>query len=304
MILRLHKLKNSESNINSSPIHSIFKGLTRMETYRRFKKHRTATVGGGVALIIVVVAVLGPLFSPGNPHRVDFGNSLSPPSFRNPLGTDHLGRDILGRLIYGAWISLAVGVGATVISMLVGGLCGLMAGYFGKLVDVIIMRSLDVVWAFPPVLLALAFVAIRGPSLSAVILAIGIVGIPMFARIVRSTVLSVKEKDYILAAKASGFSHFKIMFTHILPNIMAPVTVVATFGVAGAIMIESILSFLGLGIQPPASSWGLMINEGQKYLRTFPYYSLFPGLMIMITVFAFNAFGDGLRDAWDPKLKT
>ena len=261
-------------------------------------------MGGGVAVIILLIAVFGPLFSPSDPHRVDFGNTLSPPSFRNLLGTDHLGRDILGRLIYGAWISLAVGIGATVISMLVGGLWGLIAGYFGRWIDVILMRSLDVVWAFPPVLLALAFVAIRGPSLSAVILAIGIVGIPMFARIVRSTVLSVKEKDYILAAKSSGISHFKIMFTHILPNIMAPVTVVATFGVAGAIMIESILSFLGLGIQPPASSWGLMINEGQKYLRTFPYYSLFPGLTIMITVFAFNAFGDGLRDAWDPKLKT
>jgi len=261
-------------------------------------------IGGGVAIIIVVIAIFAPLLSPSDPNHVDFGNTLSPPSFRNPLGTDHLGRDILSRLIYGAWVSLGVGLGATAISMFLGGLCGLMAGYFGKSIDVIIMRGLDVVWAFPPVLLALAFVAIEGPSFSAVILAIGIVGIPMFARIVRSTVLSVKEKDYILAARASGISHFKIMFTHILPNIMAPLVVVATFGVAGAIMIESILSFLGLGIQPPASSWGLMINEGQKYLRTFPYYSLFPGLTIMITVFAFNAFGDGLRDAWDPKLKT
>lgn len=261
-------------------------------------------IGGGVAIIIVVIAIFAPLLSPSDPYHVDFGNTLSHPSFRNPLGTDHLGRDILSRLIYGAWVSLGVGLGATAISMFLGGLCGLIAGYFGKSIDVIIMRSLDVVWAFPPVLLALAFVAIRGASLSAVTLAIGIVGIPMFARIVRSTVLSVKEKDYILAAKASGISHFKIMFTHILPNIMAPVVVVATFGVAGAIMIESILSFLGLGIQPPASSWGLMISEGQKYLRTFPYYSLFPGLTIMITVFAFNAFGDGLRDAWDPKLKT
>lgn len=261
-------------------------------------------IGGGVAIIIVVIAVFAPLLSPSDPYHVDFGNTLSPPSFKNPLGTDHLGRDILSRLIYGAWISLGVGLGATAISMFLGGLCGLMAGYFGRSIDVIIMRGLDVVWAFPPVLLALAFVAIKGPSFSAVILAVGIVGIPMFARIVRSTVLSVKEKDYILAAKASGISHFKIMFTHILPNIIAPVVVVETFAVAGAIMIESTLSFLGLGIQPPASSWGLMINEGQKYLRTFPYYSLFPGLTIMITVFAFNAFGDGLRDAWDPKLKT
>jgi ABC-type dipeptide/oligopeptide/nickel transport system permease subunit len=180
----------------------------------------------------------------------------------------------------------------------------LFAGYFGNKTDIVIMRLLDVVWAFPPVLLALAFVAVRGPSISAVILAIGLVAIPRYARIVRGTVLSIKEKDYIMAARAAGIRPITIIFTHVLPNVLAPLIVVASLGVAGAIMMESVLSFLGLGMQPPASSWGLMISEGQGYLRTFPYYALFPGLMIVLIVFAFNVCGDGLRDAWDPKLKT
>jgi peptide/nickel transport system permease protein len=180
----------------------------------------------------------------------------------------------------------------------------LTAGYFGRAVDIVIMRILDVVWAFPPVVLALAFVAVRGASLTAVIFAIGIVGIPSYARIVRSSVLSVKQKDFIMAARASGIGNIKIIFSHVLPNVLAPVIVVATLGSATAIMIESILSYLGLGMQPPASSWGLMISEGQRFIRTYIYFSLFPGLMIMLTVFSLNVLGDGLRDALDPKLKT
>lgn len=271
---------------------------------RRFMRHRLAVVGAIVGMFIILVAIFAPLLAPSDPNNIDFDNTLSKPSLKHPFGTDHLGRDILSRIIYGTRISLIVGVGAVSIAAFLGGLCGLFAGYFGKTLDIIIMRILDVIWAFPPVLLALAFVAVRGASLSAVILAIGLVAIPRYARIVRGTVLSVKEKDYIMAAKSSGIGHLRIIFTHVLPNIMGPVIVVATLGIAGSVMIESILSFLGLGMQPPASSWGLMISEGQKYLRTFPYYSLFPGLMIMILVFAFNVFGDGLRDAWDPKLKT
>ncbi|MFC1820544.1 ABC transporter permease [Thermodesulfobacteriota bacterium] len=275
-----------------------------MELYRRFKKHRAGMMGALIVMLILLVAIFAPFISPKDPNQMDFGSVLSPPSSKYLLGTDHLGRDILSRLIYGTRVSLAAGVGAVGCSCFLGGLLGLTAGYFGRKTDIIIMRTLDVIWAFPPVLLALAFVAIRGPSLSAIILALGIVGIPIFARIVRSTVLSVREKDYILAAKASGISHFNIMFTHIVPNIIAPVTVVATLTIATTIMIEAILSFLGLGIQPPTPSWGSMINDGQRYLRTFPHFSLFPGLAIMITVFAFNTLGDGLRDALDPKLKT
>jgi len=275
-----------------------------MEFLRRFIKHRLAVVGAIIVLILALVAIFAPFLAPKDVDQMDFGNTLSPPSWNHLMGTDHFGRDMLSRIIYGTRISFIVGVGAVCLAALLGSTCGLFAGYFGKKTDIVIMRILDIVWAFPPVLLALAFVAVRGASISAVILAIGLVAIPRYARIVRGTVLSIKEKDYILAARATGIGHLKIIFTQILPNVLAPVIVVASLGIAGAIMMESILSFLGLGMQPPASSWGLMISEGQAYLRSFPYYSLFPGLMIMLIVFAFNVFGDGLRDAWDPKLKT
>ncbi len=275
-----------------------------MELYRRFKKHSMAMVGVIVLAVLVFVGIFAPFLAPKDPYQMEFGSTLSAPSLAHPMGTDHLGRDLLSRVIYGTRVSLLVGLGSVIVAAFVGGLAGLFAGYFGRFVDIIIMRILDVVWAFPPALLALALVAVWGPSLTTVIFSIGVVSVPQYARIVRASVLSVKEKDYILAARASGISRSSIMFTHVLPNILAPLIVVATLGIATSIMIEAILSFLGLGMQPPASSWGLMISEGQKYLRTFPYYSLFPGLMIMITVFAFNAFGDGLRDAWDPKLKT
>ena len=235
---------------------------------------------------------------------MDFESILLKPSLKHLFGTDHLGRDLLSRILFGARVSLMVGIGAVGVSCIIGGICGLVAGYFGRVVDIVIMRILDVVWAFPAVVLALALVAIRGASLSAVIFAIGIVGIPSYARIVRSSVLSVKQKDYIMAARASGIGDIRIIFSHVLPNVLAPVIVVATLGTGTAIMIESILSYLGLGMQPPASSWGLMISDGQRFIRTFIYYSLFPGLMIMLTVFSLNVFGDGLRDALDPKLKT
>jgi len=274
-----------------------------MEFIKRFAKHRLAVVGGIFGILLILIAIFAPYIAPYDPNTMDFGSIMAKPSLKHLFGTDHLGRDLLSRIIYSARVSLLVGVGAVCFSAFIGGICGLAAGYFGKAVDIVIMRCLDVVWAFPPTLLALAFVAVRGASLSAVILAIGIVGIPQYARIVRSSVLSVKERDYILAARASGIGIMKIIFTHVTPNVLAPVIVVASLGMAGAIMIESILSFLGLGMQPPASSWGLMISEGQKYLRTFPFFSLFPGLMIMLTVFSLNVFGDGLRDAWDPKLK-
>jgi peptide/nickel transport system permease protein len=274
------------------------------ELYRRFKKHRMALIGLILLGVLLFVGIFAPFLAPRDPYQMEFGGTMLTPSLAHPMGTDHLGRDLLSRVIYGTRVSLLVGLGSVIIAAIVGGLAGLFAGYFGRLVDVVIMRILDVVWAFPPALLALALVAVWGPSLTTVIFSIGVVSIPQYARIVRASVLSVREKDYILAATASGIGRVSIMFTHVLPNVLAPLIVVATLGIATSIMIEAILSFLGLGMQPPASSWGLMISEGQKYIRTFPYYSLFPGIMIMITVFAFNAFGDGLRDAWDPKLKT
>lgn len=275
-----------------------------MDFLRRFIKHRLAVVGGIFGILILIVAIFAPFIAPYDPNAVDFGAMLVKPSANHLFGTDHLGRDLLSRILYGARVSLTVGVGAVAVSCIIGGICGLLAGYFGRAVDIVIMRCLDVVWAFPPVVLALAFVAVRGASLTAVIFSIGIVGIPSYARIVRSSVLSVKQKDFIMAAKASGIGNIKIILSHVLPNVLAPVIVVATLGSATAIMIESILSYLGLGMQPPASSWGLMISEGQRFIRTYVYYSLFPGLMIMLTVFSLNVLGDGLRDALDPKLKT
>lgn len=275
-----------------------------MEFLRRFVKHRLAVLGAIFGILILLAAIFAPLIAPHDPHSMDFDSILLKPSLKHLFGTDHLGRDLLSRILFGARVSLMVGIGAVGVSCIIGGICGLVAGYFGRVVDIVIMRILDVVWAFPAVILALALVAIRGASLSAVIFAIGIVGIPSYARIVRSSVLSVKQKDYIMAARASGIGDIRIIFSHVLPNVLAPVIVVATLGTGTAIMIESILSYLGLGMQPPASSWGLMISDGQRFIRTFIYYSLFPGLMIMLTVFSLNVFGDGLRDALDPKLKT
>ena len=274
------------------------------EFFRRFRKHRLGLTGAIIIAILFLIALLAPLLAPNDPRQVDLGNTLAPLSMKNPLGTDDLGRDLLSRLLFGTRIALIVGFGSVAIALVLGGTAGLCAGYFGQTTDAIIMRCLDIVWAFPPILLALALVAVRGASLSTVVFSIGIVGIPGHARIVRSSVLSIKEKTYIMAAKASGLSHRNILMNHILPNILAPIIVVSTLSVAITIMIEATLSFLGLGLQPPNDSWGLIISEGQKYLRTYPYYSIFPGIMIMIMVFAFNIFGDGLRDAWDPKLKT
>lgn len=273
------------------------------EFFQRFKRHRLGLIGTIIIIILVLVALFAPFLAPSDPRQVDLSNTLAPLSLKNPLGTDHLGRDLFSRILYGTRIALIVGIGAMAIAAFFGGLAGLCAGYFGKVTDTIIMRSLDVVWAFPPILLALALVAARGASLSTVVFAIGIVGIPGHARIVRGSVLSVKEKTYIMAAKASGISHWKILIHHILPNILAPVIVISTLSIAITIMIEATLSFLGLGMQPPNDSLGVIISEGQTYLRTYPYYSVFPGIMIMIVVFAFNVLGDGLRDAWDPKLK-
>jgi peptide/nickel transport system permease protein len=274
------------------------------EFWRRFKKHRLGVAGAVIVVALFMIALCAPLLAPSDPQRVDLSSTLAPLSLKHPLGTDHLGRDLLSRVIYGTRIALIVGIGSVAIAALLGGLAGLCAGYFGRKVDTVIMRSLDVVWAFPPILLALALVAVRGASLSTIVFSIAIVGIPGHARIVRGSVLSIKEKTYIMAARASGINHRKILMNHILPNVLAPIIVVSTLSIATCIMIEATLSFLGLGMQPPNDSWGVMISEGQKYLRTYPYYSIFPGLMIMIIVFAFNVFGDALRDAWDPKLKT
>jgi len=220
-----------------------------------------------------------------------------------PLGTDNLGRDILSRIIYGAQISLRVGLVAVCISAGVGCILGAIAGYFGGVVDNVIMRIMDVLLAIPGILLAIAIAATLGPGMTNAIISVGISGIPAFARVVRSSVLSVRDMEYIEAAKAINATSARILLRHITPNILAPILVQATLGIANAILQAASLSFLGLGAQPPVPEWGAMISNGRAYLRDYSYMVTMPGIAIMITVFAINLLGDGLRDALDPRLK-
>ena len=278
------------------------------EAWRRLQRDKLAMIGLAIIAFLVLVALAAPVLAPHDPN-VQFKDGLStfgkplPPSGKFLLGTDSLGRDTLSRLIYGTQISLLVGVIAVGIATTLGTLFGVMAGYFGGWVDNAIMRFTDVVMSFPSLLLIMAIVAIKGPSLVIIFCAIGLVDWTTTARIVRSQVLALREMEYIEAARAAGASNVTIMWRHILPNTLAPVIVISTMGVAGAIMSEAALSFLGLGVKVPQSSWGSMIHLGRDYFREAPWVPLIPGVAIALTVFAFNVFGDGLRDALDPKLK-
>ena len=269
----------------------------------QLKKNRRAKVGLYIIILILIVAIGAPLLSPAHPENINLGASLQAPSFQHWLGTDKLGRDILSRIIYGSRVSLIVGVVAVGISGIIGIILGAIAGYFGKWADHVIMRLVDILLAFPSILLAITLVAVLGASLWNVMLAIGLVSWVGYARVVRGEFLSKRNQEFVLAAKTSGASYFRIIFRHMLPNSMAPIIVMATLGMAGAIITESSLSFLGLGVQPPTPSWGQMLSDGRTIMRQAWWVSTFPGLAIMITVLAFNLLGDGLRDAMDPKLR-
>lgn len=274
--------------------------LHMMKTLRQ---NRITLFGAIVIFLFIISAIFAPLIAPHDPIAMRMDATLSRPSLVHPLGTDELGRDLLSRIIHGARISLTVGIGAVLMAVGLGTLAGLVSGYYGGAWDALIMRSLDVVWAFPATLLALIFVAIHGASIYMVALVIGIAFTPRFARIARGSTLAEKEKDYIMAARAVGIKNGKILLRHILPNILAPISVVGGMGIAWAILIEASLSFLGLGTKPPTPSWGLMLSAGRKFMRIYPGLSIFPGLAIMLAVFGFNAFSDGLRDLLDPKLQ-
>lgn len=279
-----------------------------MEAVRRLRRDKLAMTGLVVIVGLLLVAAFAPWLAPYNPDE-QFKDGLSglgqplPPSARYWLGTDSLGRDVLSRLLFGSRVSLLVGVLAVGLATIIGTVLGILAGYWGGWVDNAIMRLTDITMSFPDLLLIMAIVAIYGPSLGIIFVAIGLVGWTGMARVVRSQVLTVREMEFVEAAHAIGARNRYIMLRHILPNVLAPVIVIATMGIAGAIMTEAALSFLGLGVKTPISSWGSMINMGYAYFREVPSLPLIPGLAIALTVFAFNVFGDGLRDALDPRLK-
>jgi ABC-type dipeptide/oligopeptide/nickel transport system permease subunit len=270
--------------------------------WRRFVSHRLALVGLGIILGFVALAVFAPGLSPHDPVRQSLPDALSGPSRRFPLGTDEFGRCVLSRILHGARLSLLVGVIATGIAATVGTLAGLLAGYFSRL-DGPVMRVMDVLLAFPGILLAIAVMAALGPSLPNVMIAVGIRSIPSFARVTRSMVLSLKELEFVHGARAVGAGHARVLAWHIFPNSVSPLLVFSSMQVATSILLAAILSFLGLGVQPPTPEWGKMVSDGRAHLLEAPHVSLFPGLAIFLTVMGFNCLGDGLRDALDPRLR-
>jgi len=270
--------------------------------WRRFKKNRLAVAGGVIVLSLFLIAVLAPFLSPYNPNDIDRKEILEPPSLKHPLGTDDLGRDLLSRMIWGARISLAVGFVAVGISTLIGMITGALAGYYGGWSDRIIMRFIDIMLSIPTFFLILAVIAFVGPSIWNIMLVIGVTSWMGVARLVRAEFLSIKEREYVLAARALGASDMKIIFRHIMVNSLAPVLVSAVLGIAGAVLVESALSFLGLGVQPPTPSWGNILTLGKDNIEIAWWLSVYPGLAILITVLGYNLLGEGIRDSIDPRL--
>jgi peptide/nickel transport system permease protein len=278
------------------------------EVVRRLLRHRGSVVGLSVILLFFVAALLAPSLSPYDPLAQNLDRRLQRPSLAHPLGTDDFGRDVLSRVMYGARISLTVGFMSVGMAVIGGLLLGLVAGLYttggwGRVLDIIIMRTGDILLAFPAVLLAIAIVTAFGPGLRNAMLAIAIIYLPRFIRIVRASTLVEKEQTYVEAAHALGTSQRRLLFRHLLPNVIPPVIVQATLGLAEAIVEAAALSFLGLGATPPTPEWGAMLSEGRSYLRLAPWVTFFPGMAIFLIVVSFNLLGDGLRDALDPRLQ-
>ena len=273
------------------------------DTWRRLRKNKLAMVGLVILALLILCAIFAGFLAPYSYEEQDLANAFQHPGGEHIFGTDEYGRDIFSRCIYGARISLVVGFIAVGVAILVGVVLGSIAGYFGNLTDNLIMRTMDVLMAIPQMLLAISIAAALGPGLFKLMLAVGISNIPSYARIVRASVLSIKDQEYIEAARAIGTNDFLIIVKHILPNCLAPIIVQATTGVALAILTAAGLSFLGLGTQPPIPEWGSMLSSGRYYIRDHWYMTLFPGLAIAFTIFSLNVLGDGMRDALDPKLR-
>jgi len=269
----------------------------------RVRRHKGLVLGFGIVLFLVAVALLRNTVAPQNPIRIDITSALQGPGPAHLFGTDQYGRDVFSRVVHGASISLTVGAIAVGISATVGTTVGLIAGFYGGIVDALAMRIIDVLLAFPGILLALGIVSVLGPSLQNLMIAVGISGIPLYARLVRSTVLVARQQLYVEAARAFGVPVPVILARHLLPNVVAPIIVAATLGMGTSILAAAGLSFVGLGSQPPTPEWGRMLTEGRDYLRDAWWISTFPGVGIMITVLGVNLLGDGLRDVLDPRLR-
>lgn len=279
------------------------KPRTESSVWRRFRRHRLATIGAAILLVLVVLAVAAPLIAPYDPFAIDLRAYRTPPSAAHWLGTDSSGRDVLSRVLYAGRISLSVGLVAVSIYIAIGVVLGGLAGFYGGWLDAAIMRLADVVLAFPSLIIIITVVALIGPSVYNVMIVIGCLGWPPIARLVRGNVLSLRERDFVAAARASGAGGGRILARHVLPNAVAPVIVAASFGMAQAILLEAALSFLGLGVQPPTPSWGNMLTDAQSFtvLEDMVWLWLPPGAMIALAVLAINFVGDGLRDALDPQ---
>ena len=274
-----------------------------MKTFGRLLRNFAFMLGLVLTLLLIISALAAPLLSPHDPYHQDTARRLEAPSDKHPLGLDDLGRDVLSRILFGARVSLRVGFSVVILASVIGITLGAMAGYFGGMVDTIVMRITDILLAFPGILLAIALVAVLGPSLNNVILALATIGWVGYARLVRGQVLKVREMEFVTAAKALGARSPRVIVRHVLPNVINPVIVMATLGLAGAILAEAALSFLGLGVQPPTPSWGAMLTAGRRYLGLANHLAIYPGIAIMLAVMGLNFLGDGLIDALDPKYR-
>ena len=275
----------------------------RWEVLRRAVRARLAPFGAAVVMAAVLVALAAPVVAPYDPLKQDLAHALAAPSRGHLLGTDNVGRDVLSRVIWGTRISLVAGVVSVAIALLTGSLLGVVAGFCGGRVDGVVMRLMDAVLSFPPLVLALALGAVLGAGLTGVLIALGVVYTPTFARLMRGQVLTIKAREYVDAARALGAPGWRVAWHHVLPNATAPIVVQASLSVAFAILAEASLSFLGLGIQPPAASWGSMINAGRGYLQSAPWIVFGPGVALFVTVVGLNFVGDAIRDALDPRLR-
>lgn len=271
--------------------------------WKRFAQNPLAILGLAIVYVLALAAIFAQWLAPSDPFAIDTGHILEPPSWNHPLGTDSLGRDCFSRLLFGARISLLVGFVAVGLATAIGTALGAVAGFHGRWIDGIIMRAVDIMLCFPTIFLIMAVIAFLEPSIWNIMAVIGLTGWMGVARLVRAEFLTLREREFVMAARISGASNLQIIFSHILPNAAAPILVSATLGVGGAILTESALSFLGIGVQPPTPSWGNMLTEGKDNLEVAWWLSVFPGLAILVTVLGYNLLGEGLRDALDPRMK-